>query len=464
MLTFENSCITTAAHPPHKKERLRLVVQPKKKLNFSDLLKQAATEKALADGPGSKGVNMFDSIFDKSVGSQGNLNDIRQASQEFFIWLALSATLGLFLAVLVNEIMWYSAIGFETVDTAWTTLLKIAVLSTNALSFFFLYKYYDLQLAAIRSSGVAISEGFGYFSLSESGLLYFFLIDLATLLPMPYPFIHFTIEVPDIYGEEIPVVYTSDNLVMVLMFARLQFFPRLVAEMWMMSNNMVFASARQNNVVVNTWFVIRTLLIANLGTLILLVTACTLASAYIVLILERPYPKVDQLSEFDNAIYFVLITMSTVGYGDISCDTRLGRHFSLIIAGEGVVFVALIIQGVVARVELSPHEARVVGFVETSNLRGLLRTRAACVCQTAFRQYRENCALIKQGRKPILMKNRPNITACLQPFIRAQRQMNSLSSVDENTENTHRGIDALQDRFDEMEEKMDKIMKALKIQ
>ena len=50
------------------------------------------------------------------------------------------------LAIAVNEILWYSAVGFETVDTVLTTILKISVLVTTFVSLFFLYKYYDGQL------------------------------------------------------------------------------------------------------------------------------------------------------------------------------------------------------------------------------------------------------------------------------------------------------------------------------
>jgi hypothetical protein len=36
--------------------------------------------------------------------------------------------------------------------------------------------------------------------------------------------------------------------------------------------------------------------------------------------------------------------MTTVGYGDITTQTLLGRYFALVIAVQGVVFIALIIQ------------------------------------------------------------------------------------------------------------------------
>ena len=122
-------------------------------------------------------------------------------NQESFLTVASLALLGVLLAITVNEILWYSAVGFETVDTVFTTILKMSVLVTTAVAHFFLYRYYDLQLQMLRASGVGLSEGFGFMSLSESGLGWYFVTDFLTLIPMPFPFIHFNIEFDDVFHE-----------------------------------------------------------------------------------------------------------------------------------------------------------------------------------------------------------------------------------------------------------------------
>merc|ERR1712216_441776 len=63
------------------------------------------------------------------------------------------------------------------------------------------------------------------------------------LIPMPFPFIHFTIEFNDIFHEDTPTVYTSDNLLMASMFLRVQFLPRLIAEIWCMHNSLAGRAA-----------------------------------------------------------------------------------------------------------------------------------------------------------------------------------------------------------------------------
>jgi hypothetical protein len=68
--------------------------------------------------------------------------------------MSAMALLGILLAISVNEILWYSAVGFETVDTVFTTLLKIGVLVTTGAALYFLYKHYTARLNNLRASGL----------------------------------------------------------------------------------------------------------------------------------------------------------------------------------------------------------------------------------------------------------------------------------------------------------------------
>jgi hypothetical protein len=453
------------------RERLLPLKKDGKMKSFTALVKAAAIAESLQGG-GDHDTGVAQ-LFDKKVdptgeGSDGS-NRLQRMAQESFLLFSFLAIAGLLIGILVNEILWYSAVGFETVDTVFTTILKFAVLVTTVLAYIFAIRYYDLQMQIQRASGVGLSQGFGFMSLSESGLGWYFVVDLLTLAPIPYPFIHFTIEFSDLHHEETPTVYTSDNIFMALMFVRLQFLPRIIAEMWMMANPMAFVKARMHNVVIDTWFVIRALFIANFGTLVLLLTVAMCASSYIVLILERPYPHVDQLAEFLNAFYYTVITMTTVGYGDITTQTLLGRYFALVIAIQGVVFIALIIQGVVERVGLKPVEARIIDFVETTNNANDTRQKAAGVIQAVFRQYKKNIQAIKinGGSTPrhlVRVKHDPRVMFLLRSFCTAKRHQDEAAGLDLNTEATHKGIDQLQDRFDEIEASLNKIMKHLNIE
>ena len=50
-------------------------------------------------------------------------------------------------------------------------------------------------------------------------------------------------------------------------------------------------------------------------------------------------PRFDNVHELGywECVYFIMVTMSTVGYGDIYCTTKIGRLFQLIILMIGLV-------------------------------------------------------------------------------------------------------------------------------
>lgn len=92
-------------------------------------------------------------------------------------------------------------------------------------------------------------------------------------------------------------------------------------------------------------FVLRSLFVANFSTLLFLIFVTILVISYIILLCERPYPKADDLTEFASCLWLTLITMTTVGYGDVVPLTKIGRFVSAINACIGVVFLSLVIQG-----------------------------------------------------------------------------------------------------------------------
>ena len=54
------------------------------------------------------------------------------------------------------------------------------------------------------------------------------------------------------------------------------------------------------------------------------------------------FSGVHELS-FGEALYFLMVTMSTVGYGDIVCQTKVGRVFQLLFLGVGLVSFILLV-------------------------------------------------------------------------------------------------------------------------
>ena len=52
---------------------------------------------------------------------------------------------------------------------------------------------------------------------------------------------------------------------------------------------------------------------------------------------DPPYFNNAQILSYWNCVYFLMVTMSTVGYGDIACVTALGRGFQVLFLLVGLV-------------------------------------------------------------------------------------------------------------------------------
>mmetsp|Transcript_58953 Transcript_58953/g.120702 ORF Transcript_58953/g.120702 Transcript_58953/m.120702 type:complete len:454 (+) Transcript_58953:16-1377(+) len=373
----------------------------------------------------------------------------------YFIALCSSALLGLLIAVVVNETLWYSAVGFETMDTGITTVMKILVFISTTSSFVLLFLYYDALINIQRSQGVELTAGFNFFSLYETRHLWMFIWDFFILLPQPFPLLHFTIGIPDLEHLNEPTVYTSDNMFVALMFLRVTLLPRLVAEIALKGRDMAHVMARMGNIQLDTWFVIRSLFIANFSAILWLIGTLVFSMSYLILLAERPYPHVDQLSNFDSCLWLTIITMTTVGYGDVVVQTRMGRVISTIVACLGVVTVSLIINGVVARMKMDPREQRIVDWIDRSEVRTQLRSAASRTIQTVFRTYRMNKQMLLSGSKPKRLRVHPRIRAELTSFRWAKRE--ATAEIGDPMINMMQQVQFLAERLQRMETMMEEV-------
>ena len=96
------------------------------------------------------------------------------------------------------------------------------------------------------------------------------------------------------------------------------------------------------------------------GFLIILFTM-----AYAVRIFERPAN--DVLDNYTDAIWLIVITMTTVGYGDITAKTTGGRIISMISCLSGVFLTSMIIVTITNFLNLEPHEKRMLEDLEKTD-------------------------------------------------------------------------------------------------
>jgi len=96
----------------------------------------------------------------------------------------------------------------------------------------------------------------------------------------------------------------------------------------------------------------------RLAQLISIFISVWLTAAGIIHLLENSgnFPKFDEVHElsFGECLYFLMVTMSTVGYGDIVCKTRIGRVFQLLFLGVGLALFASCIPEIIDLIGTRP--------------------------------------------------------------------------------------------------------------
>ena len=100
---------------------------------------------------------------------------------------------------------------------------------------------------------------------------------------------------------------------------------------------------------------------APIQTVSTMTLSVTIVFAYIVRIWESPFytaasDGTDALTPFDsylNACWFIIITITTVGYGDYTPVTPMGRFFSILVCFVGTFLISILIATFTNAIKLS---------------------------------------------------------------------------------------------------------------
>ena len=108
---------------------------------------------------------------------------------------------------------------------------------------------------------------------------------------------------------------------------------------------------------------------------------------YFLRMFERPLSVVSgqDFNLFSNTVWNVLVTMTTVGYGDYYPKTNMGRIIGLIIAFWGVFIVSLFVVSLQNMFEFDSCEEKAFQLNERLDAKDALRIEAANVLSSAYR-------------------------------------------------------------------------------
>jgi hypothetical protein len=119
--------------------------------------------------------------------------------------------------------------------------------------------------------------------------------------------------------------------------------------------------------------------------LILFAMSITIILAYMIKVIEGPLFFLSMETQFyhndfrsfSNCLWYTLITMATVGYGDYVPKTNLGRLIGVLTSFTGTMFMSLMIISIQQSLELSTMEAKTVDFVDRMTYKGNIKHKAS---------------------------------------------------------------------------------------
>ena len=109
-------------------------------------------------------------------------------------------------------------------------------------------------------------------------------------------------------------------------------------------------------------------------------------------LLDKKSPtNYDALDNYVDAIWLIIITMTTVGYGDITAKTTGGRIISMISCLSGVFLTSMIIVTITNFLNLEPHEKRMLEILELTDGLENEKELAKNIIQEYIRIIKKNC-------------------------------------------------------------------------
>lgn len=299
--------------------------------------------------------------------------------------LAVLATVCCVLTVLILQVQWddlASPAVYTPSDLG--QALKVINSLLTLITMFVLYKYYRLQmdLDSIRFD-LYTRKRIPFWSSHRKWL---FLVEILVAFVHTPPFMDFSTTFLGHHFDR----FIEDKM-NIFIFIRLYQWLRVVRDRsavykwrkWVLQSGRLHSGHPH----FDAFYVVKTHFYASPWIFtISLVFAAIVHFAFFVYICERDNDPV--LWTYKNSVYFMCVTMTTVGYGDMSPASGYGRMFALSAALVGVCLAALLVTALMNSLQLSPNQRISVDLVNMRHSYTEQRKMSVKVLIIVFRRAR----------------------------------------------------------------------------
>jgi hypothetical protein len=254
-----------------------------------------------------------------------------------------------------------------SVSVGSASFLKFLLLFVSLLQVGLIHGHYRCRVRIISTSGLLPPDA----SLYRADLLHWFLVEAAICLVLPYPLIQYQ-------------TVREEQMLGLFVFSRLYLFFRFFyLRSYFTSSTGRFVSGFTKipfppNFVYRVYLAEEPYVVLIGGFLIVL-----LIVAYCVFVAERSINE--NITSYNEAMWLTVVTIMTIGYGDITCITPEGRAVILVGAFAGIISTALIITLFHRELQLSSQEQRLVTFLKRDRQRTAMVNLAASCIQIAYK-------------------------------------------------------------------------------
>ena len=289
------------------------------------------------------------------------------------------ATYGLGLAMLLYEMK-----NLSSMETTQNLVLAYNILCTIGLCVS-IYLKYDITLKWHISRGL-LTE---FDNIRNTGWWKSMIAEMLINCIAPYPFLY-DVKVSE-YNEafDATIVYDINDFLLCFCFIRIYLLVRYILVMTQFMNPRSQRVCSMNGCEANAIFAIKAIMKQKPYTILnVSMILSTSIFAYQLRIFEAPLSKASSqnFNSISNSMWNVIITMTTVGYGDIYPKTHFGRIIGIIICFWGVFIVSFFVVTLNNMLTFTTNEEKAFNLLLRLYYKAELKVCAASVLSSAFKQ------------------------------------------------------------------------------